>query len=267
MELPAIERGSHVCWVLPDQETYIRGALACAEGGRQAGEAVYVFGPGPTLTQPWLDGAQVRVADPYRDVLDRGALCAEAMFSMFRDRVAAARAEGHTGVRVIADMDWLLAAPPTSAEAVAFEALLGQVVLELGATVVCAYRAASFTPPSIEGVAAVHHLVVGADPMFAFVPVDQGSWRLSGEVDVSVVESFDAALRAAAGAGATSIDLGDLRFVDCAAMRAVADVLAAYPELHVWSAPPALRRLWAIAGLDAIARLPEMPGERPFEPV
>jgi hypothetical protein len=106
-------------------------------------------------------------------------------------------------VRVIADMDWLLPAKPTTEAIVDFEVLLDRVVAELDATVVCAYRSSSFSRETIRDVLAVHPTWFGHDeePRFGFVSAGPDGWRLSGEVDLAVRSASAAALNAASSLG------------------------------------------------------------------
>jgi anti-anti-sigma factor len=207
--------------------------------------------------------------DPWVEFLDRGPVDIQVISAMFRQQTALAREAGHQGVRVVADMDWLLASKPSNEDIVAFELLLDRVVTELGATVVCAYRANSFSPELFDGVLAVHPTCLGhADgPQFRFVAGDPAGrqlsglvaagpvdWRLSGEVDVAVRSAFATALRATALHGTCVIDVTDLEFIDVAGMRLLAEhALIHGVGVYLRGASPTLRRAWQLCGFDELA--------------
>ena len=108
---------------------------------------------------------------------------------MFEEQSTRARSEGYRGLRLVADMDWLLPAAPTTDELVAFELWLDRHVPRLGATIVCAYRETSFDTDVLGGAGCVHPLGAGSEaPQFKLVAGDAGSWRLVGEVDIAVVD-------------------------------------------------------------------------------
>ncbi|MCA1832167.1 MAG: MEDS domain-containing protein [Actinomycetota bacterium] len=253
LDSPEIAPRSHVCWVVADAMTYEAMAVEMLIKGRESGEKIFAFGPADSESRKALRHVGALVADPYTDFLGGGAFDPEAMFTMFRAQMDAARAEGWDGLRVVADMDWLIPTGATTEEVVAFEARLDSVVHELGATVVCAYRAETFDADAIDGIAAVHPVVSGADPAFQLVSTGAGRWRLSGEIDFSALASLDAALEAITREPAV-IDLADLRFIDCAGMRSLARTLAS-SEIRLTHIPRFLRRQWDLTGLSALAPL------------
>jgi hypothetical protein len=106
----------HVCWVVGSDDDYSALARVCVADGRAAGDKVFVFGPDASA-RPEGDV----VADPFVIGLDRGPLRPAAMLDTFRRESAAAVAEGYRGVRVVADMDWVLSASPTPDDVTAFE--------------------------------------------------------------------------------------------------------------------------------------------------
>lgn len=185
------------------------------------------------------------------------------MFGMFREQTAAARAEGYQRLALVADMDWLLPARLTTAEVVGFELLLDRHVMELDATIVCAYRRRSFDTDAITGALCVHPVQVGApdSPQFRSVAADESTWRLAGEVDCSVASTFEAALVAAVGVAGAEIDLTELEFIDVAGMRAIAEVgRDATAAIRLVGAPTIMRRSWGLAGFGDLAPAVELVG-------
>jgi hypothetical protein len=143
----------------------------------------------------------VTVLDPAVAVLGGGPLDRAAVYTTVRAAAAAAREEGYQGLRLVADMDWLATPSPSQAELAAYELLLDEVVTDLGATVVCAYRTESFDPATIAETVAVHPSTVGPiaiDPNFRFSNVRGAVWEVSGEVDLFNADAFGRALTTAA---------------------------------------------------------------------
>jgi anti-anti-sigma regulatory factor len=259
-QLGGLRGGSHVCWVVDDPGEYTARAAGLLSEGRAIGQKPVVFGPEGSAARAALEPVALMAADPRVAFLNGGALEPEAMFAMFREQSALARAEGYDGLCLVADMDWLLPGRPTSEAVVGFEVLLDRVIAELDATVVCAYRRASFDTDAIAGALAVHPLGVGHDePQFRFVAGDAGVWRLSGEVDLAVASSFGAALAAAAAPGECVVDVSGLEFIDVAGMRAIA-VAGNAPDviIRLSGAPERLRRSWELARFDVLAPAVEL---------
>lgn len=246
-DLPA---GSHVCWVVDDQAAYSDEATELLAGGGALNQKLVAFGPEGSDSLAAVRAGAAIVADPHVAFLDRGPLTVEAVFAAFREQSAVARDEGYDGLRVVADMDWLLPGRPTPASIVGFELLLDRVVGELGASVVCAYRCASFDAETITGASAVHPIRLGSGepPQFRMVAGADGTWRLSGEVDVAVIPAFAAAFDAAASGGMCVVDVAGLDFIDVAGMRVVAQRSREHDRTVVLSgASERLRRTWELA--------------------
>jgi anti-anti-sigma regulatory factor len=261
-QLGELSGGSHVCWVVGDSAEYTKRAANVLSQGRAAGQKTVVFGPEGSDVRAQLGPSAVMVADPHVAFLDSGPLEPATMFAMFREQSALAVAEGYAGLCVVADMDWLLPGKPTSDAVVGFELLLDRVVAELNATVVCAYRRASFDTDAITGALAVHPINVGhdEDPPFRFVAGLAGSWQLSGEIDLAVASEFAAAFAAvAATPGGCVVNAGGLTFIDVAGMRAIA-MASRTPGVSVRlnGATATLRRAWELAHFDGIAPAVEL---------
>jgi anti-anti-sigma regulatory factor len=246
----------HVGWVVDDDDAYRAQAAILLAEGKDLGQKTAVFGPRASAALAELRPVAAMAADPYVDVLGRGPLDPARMLAAFRAQSARARAEGHVGLRVVADMDWLLPAAPSTAEVVAFELLLDRVVGELDATVLCAYRRDSFDERAIEATLCVHPRCTGhgEEPPFRLVAGD-GAWELSGEVDALSLEPLVAALGAvAAGDDPCVVDVAGLEFIDVAGMQAIAQTARSRgATLELRGARGSLRRYWSLARLDELA--------------
>jgi hypothetical protein len=123
-KLGHLGRGDHVCWLVDDAETYAESAATILAGAHALRQKPVAFGPegSPALMQ--LEPMAAIAADPYVKFLDRGPFVPETMLVMFREQSALARAEGYDGLRLVADMDWLLSGQPTIDAIIGFELLL-----------------------------------------------------------------------------------------------------------------------------------------------
>lgn len=249
--------GSHVGWVVANPERYESEVSELLRRGFAAGEKTVVFGPHEGELLSVLAQRAKMAADPMIDFL-QGAFLPETMFSMFRDQFAKARSEGYIGLRVVADMDWLLPLGLASTDVAAFELGLDRVVKELGATVVCAYRQSTFSPDAIEETLSVHPIACGGkEPQFRFVAMDEHMWMLAGDVDVAVESSLDAWIEIAAGDPECVIDISGLRFIDVSGMRLLARACQSNRSLRFRSIPPFFHRMWHVAMFNDVAELKE----------
>ena len=110
---------------------YLERAARLLVQGESTGQKTVLFGPELSGDLNALRPAAAVVADPYVAFLNKGALEPEAIFAAFREQTAAARAQGFSSLRVVADMDWLLPAHPDIDAIVGFELLLDRLVGEI----------------------------------------------------------------------------------------------------------------------------------------
>ncbi|MCU1494025.1 MAG: hypothetical protein JWO62_1789 [Acidimicrobiaceae bacterium] len=259
-ELGGLVKGGHVCWVVGDEAAFGDLAAVLLAVGRELGRKTILFGPESSIALSELGPGAAIAVDPYVAFLDRGPIDPDAMLAMFREQSALARIEGHEGLLVVADMDWLLPARPGTDAIVGFEVLLDRVVAELDATVICAYRRWSFDNNAILGALCVHPRRWGQEerPPFFLIAGDRGSWRLSGEIDLAVLPVFGAAIAATTQMPCV-IDVAGLGFIDVAGMRTIARVTrAANVSVRLLGAHEALRRLWHVARFDELSPTVEL---------
>jgi len=249
--LPGLGPGSHVCWVVDDPAGYLEVAARVLADGAAAGQRTVAIGPAGGAALAFLGEMADAAVDPHAAFLGGGPLIPEVMLGAFRELSARARAEGLRGLRIMADMDWLLPAQPATDAIVAFELLLARVVLELDLTVVCAYRRASFDIDAITSALCVHPAAAGVEepPPFRLTASGSRMWRLSGEVDFAVAESFAAAVTAAGADSPCIVDASGLEFIDVAGMREIARARRkGRGNLVLRGAPARVRRAWELAG-------------------
>lgn len=245
----------HSCLVVDEDCDYAEVAAAFLSESDVRNEKSVTFGPQDSPAQQGLRQIAAMAADPYVDVLGRGQLEPERMFAMFRDEAAKARDEGYSRLRVAADMDWLLPATGGRDDVLRFEVLLDRVVSEVDATVLCAYRRASFSPDAILGMVCTHPATVGHGDWepFKLIAGDDGCWILSGELDVSSSFVLVPALKATASEQWV-VDASGLAFTDVSGMRAIAAAAHdADRTLHLRGASERLKRCWRFAGFDRVS--------------
>ncbi len=222
----------HVCWLVSDQGSYDGLAAALLAEGEGLGQRSVSLGP---------------------DTVDAGTPA--AIIGLVRELAAKASADGYGGMRIVADMDFILPMHLSTGDIVAFELQLDRLLTELNATVVCAYRRSSFDTTALVGALAVHPEQFGSGlrAPFQFVAGSR-HWRLSGEVDMTMQEAFAAAVGAAATLGDCVIDVTGLSFIDISGMRAIArGALAAGDGLWLRGASADFQRLWDLSGFKDFA--------------
>lgn len=88
------------------------------------------------------------------------------------------------------------------------------------------------------------------DVGFRLLKVGEARWRLSGVVDLRAAEAFPAAVRAAATAeagGRVWMECSELRFIDVAGIRTLAQVMAEVEtSMCLQGASDSLRRYWEL---------------------
>lgn len=236
---------------------YDKWTAACLADGARLGQRLVRFVPRQRAAEIPPDPS-VLVVDPAVAVLGGGRLDPKAMYSMLRAATDAAREDGHRSLRVVADMDWLATPAPAPAEVAAYELMLDEVVTELRATVVCAYRTGSFDADTIAETVAVHPSTLGpvaVEPGFRIYHVRDAVWAVDGEIDLFNADAWGRAL-ATVTAGAASVRLraSGLRFVAAAGVGAVVEVTRVRPDLRivVEAAPRSFTACWTLLGYDRL---------------
>jgi len=246
----------HVCLVVDDDATYPDLASPFLARGEARRQKTIAFGPEDSPALELLRPLAATVGDPYADILGRRPLDAESLFAALRSEAASALEQGYTGLRVAADMDWVLPAIRRHDDALRFDILLDRLLLELDVTVLCAYRRTSFGSEAIQSVLCTHPVTAGhrdAAPSFKFVAGDDGVWVLSGELDLTGVPLLLPALRAAAGSSWV-VDVSRLTFADLSGMRALATAAVYADEtLELRGMSETMLRYWQVAGFDRFA--------------
>lgn len=247
----------HVCWVVDDPASYVKSAADLLAEDTRLDHGSAVFGPRGDVLDEIAAVTGATALDP-ATAYPGGKLDPAILCDMLRGYAAQAREDGYSGLRVVADMDWLLPFRPEMAQIIGLELQLDRLIAELDVTLVCAYRTSSFDTAAIIAALTVHSAQRGGHPLpqFRFTAAGPQSWRLSGEIDLRVSDMFRAALGTAASLGECVIDVSGLRFVDVSGMRtlAVASRTAA-SGIRLHGASQGLRRLWDLCGFAQAAPL------------
>jgi hypothetical protein len=113
-----LHAGSHVCWLVDEPAAYPATARALlAEAGR-LGQKPVLVAPAFSAALAELEPASAMIADPRAAFLGEGPFDPGPVIALFRGLSGTARAEGYQGLRIVADMDWLLP-EPSPVEAIA----------------------------------------------------------------------------------------------------------------------------------------------------
>ena len=255
--LEGLTDGDHVGWVVDDPARFIPMTAEYLRQGVWARQKLFYFTPEP---DGWPESLpiedEVSVLDPHLAFLGGGLLDATAMYAGFEQETAKAVGEGYRGLRVMADMDWLLSAGASGRVIAAFEQGLDAVAAQSSTTVVCAYRPESFSARDLAGVICVHPYQLGAaseDLGFRIWSSGPGRWHVSGQVDLRAAEAFPAMVRSAAeGSDRLYLDCSELDFIDVAGIRALAQVVySTGTGMRLRGTDEALRRSWRLLGFDS----------------
>lgn len=253
--LQELEPGSHVCWVLRDSSEYASLGAAVLAEALLTNEKPVVFGPEGGARDALSDFAALS-ADPGSAFLGGTELVPSLMASMFEEQSALARTQGYQGLRLVADMDWLLPLRPADEDILAFELLLDRQSYQLGATMVCVYRTDSFVANTLSAASCVHPTTVGAaSPVqFTLIAGQDDGWRLLGDIDIAVGVNFRVAIETAIAAGPCVIDASGLEFLDVGGMRHLADAAQRHgTPVRVIGARSIVALSWRSAGFAELA--------------
>ncbi|WP_051516031.1 MEDS domain-containing protein [Candidatus Blastococcus massiliensis] len=268
-EPPGAGSADHLCWVHDDDEAFDAAVREFLAGGLAHGERLLCVGARAIAT---LDGADAHLGDVAGlragGVLETmtvaeayaaaGPLAADRQRAFYDAATNRALADGYRGLRVVADLSELAAAPEHRDELVRWEQVADELMASgSGMSAMCAYR--GDLPAAVLGnVLAVHPLVHGPSHLTPFqLFFDDDRLALAGSVDTFSADRLAALLASTPRGSVAVLDLTDLEFVDVAGCRALAGWAAAHPAggapLEFRGASALLRRAWRLLGLDEVA--------------
>lgn len=256
--LDPLDGGDHVAWVTQEPGEFEWMASKQLSQCGRAGDKMFVIASAHRSKGPAVVADQVTVWDPARSFLNSGPPPTDMLLSAVREQDELARDEGFRGIRVVADMDWLLDVPADFPQLVDFEQRLDRLVAETGALVICVYRPESFVEVELAELMSVHPHSRQPRPRPGALRIWSGGggrWRLSGDVDMTSTAAFAARLASAARASDhLSLDMRAVRFIDVAGLRAIACCsIDSQVEIVVEGLGPAMRRCWDLLGFRSDA--------------
>jgi anti-anti-sigma regulatory factor len=255
-------RSDHACWAYDSDAGRAAAAAAWLTDGLASGQrAIYVAdAPVDALTE---ELASVPARD---EAIERGALVVAETRTMYdlsvpidaatqlRAYAAAvdeAIAAGFAGIRVAADITPLVADPGRRHAHLHWEQVADRYLTERPLAPLCLFDRRRITAfPEIEHI----HPLAGPDaPPFSLHAVSPRRSALVGEIDTVTADALAAAI-ATVPDGDRTLSAADLRFVDAHAAwlleQALARRRAEGRPLALHDAPPLVRGVWAMCGLD-----------------
>lgn len=269
-EVPGAGPGDHLCWVYEDDAAFDEAAREFLVGGLARGDRLLCVGQRvidslQALTPPTLDAAALiaggavetlTLAEAYEAA---GPFLPEQQLAYYDAATRRAMDDGYRGLRVIAEVSDLAAAPAQRAALVRWEHLADEYAAHgSGFSAMCAYRA-DLGPEALADVASVHPLVRAPEEVSSFrIFVDGDRIALAGSVDTF---SSDRLARVLAAVRVRDdglvLDLAALEFMDVAGCRVLArwaaDLWAHSVALEVTGSSALLRRMWQVLDLARIA--------------
>jgi anti-anti-sigma regulatory factor len=196
----------HLCWWYTDDDDFRVRAVEFLATGLELGLRVVYVGPGgyDDLVD---DLSDLRGADAE---IRRGALQVVPLADYYRSgqvviphdqvRTYAAATEqaltdGFAGLRVAAQVTPLVRTPEQVAAFARYEHLVDRYMTAHPFSAMCGYHLAELTPVAAAELACMHPVATEGAVMFRLYGSDAADAALSGEVDRSVHEVFEAALR------------------------------------------------------------------------
>jgi anti-anti-sigma factor len=271
-ELRPATRTDHVCWVYDDPAAFGEIARRYLAEGLAAGERLLCVGDAVlegvrTSGGPMADvaGLQARGALQVLDV--RAAYEASGGFSpdhqlaYYDATTRQARADGFTGLRVVAEMSDLAADPARRADLLRWEHLADDFIGHgSGMIALCAYRH-DLDGEALTDVTSVHPLVQTHDdgPPFR-IWFDGDVLTLAGALDTFGAQRLRAILDSSPAAGRPVVaDLSGVDFVDVGGCRELARWAASLEArsgaLELRGATRVVHRMWAILGFDQVCEV------------
>jgi anti-anti-sigma factor len=274
-EPAGVEDADHVCWAYADDAAFEEAAIRFLRAGLDRGDRLMWVGDGAAERLRRAGGPLAEV-DRLRDrgaleiVPVSGAYATASSFSpeeqrtFYDARARQARAEGYTGIRVVAEVTALAADARHCEDFLRWEHLADDLAASgSGFSALCAYRAADVDGRVLADAAAVHPVssVPGAAPPFRlWFEHDERGGRIAvaGEVDVVAADRFRRLLEGThVDAPVLVVDLSQVTFIDLAGARAVAAVGRAVAarggRLELVGASRLFRRMWRIIGFADVA--------------
>ena len=165
-----------------------------------------------------------------------GQTDADAMLAMYSAATEQALADGHSGLRVAAEVTALVADPANHACHTRWESVADRYMASHPLAALCCYDRRALPAGVIGDLCAVHPVAHGPVAPFRLFAAP-GALVVAGQVDYFSAGALQRALEAAADDG-VALDLEPLGFADHHGMRALAE-----SGLPLWGIPESMRRV------------------------
>jgi anti-anti-sigma factor len=274
-EPAGVEDADHVCWAYDDDAAFEAAAVRFLRAGLDRGDRLMWVGDGAAERLSRAGGALSRVEDlTARGALELvpvsagyplgGVFSPDEQLAFYDGRTRRARAEGYTGLRVVAEVTALASDERHSAGFLRWEHLADDFVASgSGFSALCAYSRGQAPAGVVDDAAAVHPVCSVPDgaPAFRiwFEPDGRGGRiAVAGEVDVVSADRFRRLVGGThVDAPVLTLDLSRVTFIDLAGARAIAAVGRAVAarggRLVVAGSSRLFERMWRIIGFADVA--------------
>jgi anti-anti-sigma regulatory factor len=185
-----------------------------------------------------------------------------ATLGLLRTEIAASRAEGVFGIRVVGDMSWASRRVPGADRLAWYEAQVNHIFTEGAVAGVCAYDRRRFDPLQLRRLSGAHP--GAASTLLAYEPESSlrarrtrapYGLRLRGEADLSNRDALRALLEHLFDdQPEATVDVSGLTFADVAAARKLVEA-AAGGTVRMTGCSPGLVRLLELQGAAAVPGL------------
>jgi anti-anti-sigma regulatory factor len=215
----------HACWGYDDAQGDFRDAAASflAEGLELGQSLMFVGGPDAEEVARELEPS-LQVA-PFEAIYPGGRRMANAdQWALYAGATDQALADGHTGLRVLAEVTSLASPPDAWREHAVWESYADRHMASRPLAALCCFDRTALSEEALSAIASAHPVVdrrlQKTMPFQLFALGDDIA--VTGEVDAFSSETFEALL--AAGAPADDVlDLTGLTFIDHTGMRAIVE--------------------------------------------
>ncbi|HEV3263708.1 MAG TPA: MEDS domain-containing protein, partial [Gemmataceae bacterium] len=175
-ELSKLKHGDHICSIYENAAQQLAAAVPFIVDGLARGERCVYIADDRTIEEvvqalaaASVDVAQQRQRDALRlltghDIyLQAGQFIPQAMIDFIRQAEAGALADGFSGLRLAAEMTWVLGPEHGGNQLTQFEALINHLLTNSKSIVLCQYNHARFDAPCIHDIFRTHRVAILGD--------------------------------------------------------------------------------------------------------
>lgn len=262
---------THACLAYDGGDSFLpEGVRFLADGAEQGERLFYVSGRSyPQMREDVAGGSALGGLETagtltllsYADVTDLDVFVVpEQQLAFFAAATAQAVADGHRGVRVLAELTALAAEPGRRARLVQYEHLADRYMARHPMSALCLLDRVALSDEVLAEAEAVHPQTDGTDGLsgFRLLP-DEDGLRLTGVVDAWEADRLSHLLRTLAPAdGVVRLNVAELTCIGARGLRALGsyrrDLTSSGGRLELVDPRPVLRRACDVMGVDLTGR-------------